>query len=120
MYLAGVEGAAHAARWGRETPGNRSTADARFESAVPQNGAGKIEILRSVREAQGFLPHAACIADLPFFNQTVGERDSVRELEGGMHGYQTMPHRERRRDLVIGAQLANDREIAVAIGGKNG
>src|SRR5713101_739854 len=120
MFLARIEAALHAVGCGGEGPGESATTHAGFESAIPENRAGGIEILRSVGKAQRVVPNAETIANLMLLDQEVRERDRVGKAQCGMNGDEPLPNGQCGSELVGGAELANDAEIAVAISGKHG
>src|SRR5258708_39389571 len=76
--------------------------------------------LRSVGKAEGVRPDGGGIADLMLLDEEVGERDRIGKAQQGMNGDDPLPNGEGGGELVGGAELANDAEIAGAIGGKHG
>ncbi len=115
MLLPNIKTGLHAAVRDGEKPGERTAARTGFKSAVPKNRTGRINILRSVGEAQRIIPDAMGITDLMLLDEEIRERNRIRELQNGVYGNQTLPNGERSGELIARTKLANDGEVTVAV-----
>jgi hypothetical protein len=100
MLLPSINAGLHAAAGGGERPGERAAAHVSFKSAVPKNRTGRIDILRSVGEAQRIIPDAMRITDLMLLDEEIRERNRMGQLQNGMYGNQTLPNGERGGELI--------------------